>query len=160
MWPRCGPRACGGHGRRGPTALQRGGDGHKFNRRVRPDHDDHLPRWQAAEGGTAARGHDCRWLTIVKELLMPKHLNQVRAEPESPVTLFDRDMVILVGLLATVEGELRAGDASPRLVRRLSNDATRYGLLGADAGQDDLAGVLFDMNQRLRVARGEYDGVP
>jgi len=30
------PRARGGHGRRGSTALQRGGDGHKLNRRVRP----------------------------------------------------------------------------------------------------------------------------
>ena len=30
------PRARGGHGRRGSTALQRGGDSHKLNRRVRP----------------------------------------------------------------------------------------------------------------------------
>jgi hypothetical protein len=35
-------RARGGHDRRGPTTLQRGGDGHKLNRRVRPVHDDHL----------------------------------------------------------------------------------------------------------------------
>jgi hypothetical protein len=46
-------RACGGHDGRGPTALQRGGDGRKLNRRVRPDHDDHLPRWQATAGGAA-----------------------------------------------------------------------------------------------------------
>ena len=91
---------------------------------------------------------------------MPAHLDQVRAEPERPVTLFDRDVAILIGLLAMVEGEPRGGDVSPRLVRRLSNDAARYRLLGADPDQDDLAGVLFDMNQRLRVARGEYDGVP
>ena len=45
-------RARGGHGRRGPTALQGGGDGHKLYRRVRPVHDDHLPRWQ----GRQARG--------------------------------------------------------------------------------------------------------
>ena len=40
---RLGPmlRARGGHGRRGPTALQRGGDGHKLNRRVRPVRGDH-----------------------------------------------------------------------------------------------------------------------
>jgi hypothetical protein len=42
-------RARGGHGRRGPTALRRGGDGHKVNRRVRLVHDDHLPCWQAAK---------------------------------------------------------------------------------------------------------------
>jgi hypothetical protein len=43
-------RARGGHGRQGPSALQHGGDGHELNRRVRPVHDDHLPRWQVAEG--------------------------------------------------------------------------------------------------------------
>jgi hypothetical protein len=41
-------RARGGHGRRGPTVLQRGGDGPNLNRRVRPVHDDHLPGWQAS----------------------------------------------------------------------------------------------------------------
>jgi hypothetical protein len=34
-------RARRGHGRRGPTALRRGGDGHKLNRRVRPVVGDH-----------------------------------------------------------------------------------------------------------------------
>jgi hypothetical protein len=34
-------RARGGHGRRGPTAFQHGGDGHKLNWRVRPVRDDH-----------------------------------------------------------------------------------------------------------------------
>src|SRR4029450_12819827 len=51
MWP----RARGGHGRRGPTALQRGGDGHKLSRRVRPVRDDHLPRWQGPQA------HGSRW---------------------------------------------------------------------------------------------------
>jgi hypothetical protein len=85
---------------------------------------------------------------------------QIRAEPERPVTLFDRDVAILIGLLATVEGELRAGDASARLIRRLTNDVTRLGLLRANEGQDDLVTVLSDLNQRLRVARGESEGVP
>ncbi len=91
---------------------------------------------------------------------MRTHEEQVRAEPTRPVTLFDRDVAILIGLLAAVEGELRAGVASPRSVRRLSNDATRFRLSPAGNAQDDLASVLSDMNQRLRVARGEYDGVP
>jgi hypothetical protein len=43
-------RARGGHGRRGPRWLGGGGDGDKLNRRVRPVHDDHLPRWQVAGG--------------------------------------------------------------------------------------------------------------
>jgi hypothetical protein len=48
-------RARRGHGRRGSTALQHGSDGYKLNRRVRPVHGDHLPRWQAS-GGRAAVG--------------------------------------------------------------------------------------------------------
>jgi hypothetical protein len=49
-------RARGGHGRRGRSWLRRGSDGHKLNRRVRPVHDDHLPRWQEPQ----ARGNP--WL--------------------------------------------------------------------------------------------------
>jgi hypothetical protein len=48
-------RARGGHGRRGPTALRPGGDGHKLNRRVKLVHDNHLPHWQAPRGGAAVR---------------------------------------------------------------------------------------------------------
>jgi hypothetical protein len=48
-------RARGGHGRRGRTRLQPGGDGHNLNRRVRPVRGDHLPRWQEP-GGLAAAG--------------------------------------------------------------------------------------------------------
>jgi hypothetical protein len=39
-------RARGGHGRRGPTVLQRGSDGHKLTWRVRLILSGHLPRWQ------------------------------------------------------------------------------------------------------------------
>jgi hypothetical protein len=88
------------------------------------------------------------------------HAEQIQAEPERPVTLFDRDVAALIGLLATVEGELRSGDASARVIERLRNDVTRYGLLGANDAHDDLAMVLSDMNERLRVARDEYGGVP
>ena len=91
---------------------------------------------------------------------MRTHAEQIQAEPERPVTLFDRDVAVLIGLLARVECELRSGDAFTRVSRRLSKDVTRYGLVRADDGQDDLVTVLSDMNQRLRVARGEYDGVP
>jgi hypothetical protein len=48
--------ARGGHGRRGPTMHQRGGDGHKLDRRVRSVRDDRLPRWQ--EPGGLAAGRD------------------------------------------------------------------------------------------------------
>jgi hypothetical protein len=60
-------RARGGHGRRGRTALQRGGDGDKLNRRVRPVQGDHLPRWQVLAEGRGSRfrgvrsGELARW---------------------------------------------------------------------------------------------------
>jgi hypothetical protein len=57
-------RARGGHGRRGPSWLRRGIGGHKLNRRVRPVHGDHLPRWQAAQSG-AAGAHP--WLASAAE---------------------------------------------------------------------------------------------
>jgi hypothetical protein len=58
----CGPdvaplRAREGQGRRERTWLRCGGDGHKLNRRVRPVHHDHLPRWQASGGGAADRSN-------------------------------------------------------------------------------------------------------
>ena len=49
-------RARGGHGRRERTQLRRSSDGHKLNRRVRPVHDDHVPRWHAPAGRAAVPG--------------------------------------------------------------------------------------------------------
>jgi hypothetical protein len=91
---------------------------------------------------------------------MGTHHQQIRAAPQRPVTLTDRDVAVLIGVLAVVEGELRSGEASPHMTRHLSDRLAQYELLSADAGNDDLAKALSDINQRLRIARGEYDGVP
>jgi len=69
-------------------------------------------------------------------------------------------MAVLIGVLAVLEGEVRSGEASPHTTRHLSDRLARYELLSADAASEGLASALSDMNQRLRVARGEYDGVP
>jgi hypothetical protein len=45
-----------GAGRGGLTALWRGGDGHKLNRRVRLVLGDYLPRWQAPVGARQGNG--------------------------------------------------------------------------------------------------------
>jgi hypothetical protein len=66
----------------------------------------------------------------------------------------------LIGLLAVVEGEVLSGEGSSDLVRRLSTRLARAGLLPADAAEQGLLGALRELNQRLRVARDEYDGVP
>ena len=68
-------------------------------------------------------------------------------------------MAALIGLLAALEGEVLSGEASSDLVGRLSSRLARDGLLPA-GDQQGLPRALFEMNQRLRVARGEYDGVP
>ena len=46
------------------------------------------------------------------------------------------------------------------MTRHLSDRLARYELLSADAASEDLAEALHDLNQRVRLARGEYDGVP
>ena len=46
-------RACGGHGRRARRGSEHAGDGRQLGRWVRFVLDDHLPRWQVAEGGAA-----------------------------------------------------------------------------------------------------------
>jgi hypothetical protein len=40
------------------TLLKPASDGYLLDRRVRPVHDDHLPRWQEREGLAAARVGD------------------------------------------------------------------------------------------------------
>jgi hypothetical protein len=91
---------------------------------------------------------------------MRTHQQQLQAEPYRPVTLTDRDVAALIGLLAVVEGEVLSGEASSHLVARLSTRLARDGLLPADTAEQGLPSALGNLNQRLRVARGEYDGVP
>jgi hypothetical protein len=91
---------------------------------------------------------------------MRTHQEQIQAEPNRPVTLADQDVSALIGLLAVLEGEVLPGAAASHLNRRLSRHLAKKGLLPANADEQRLARALGDMNQRLRVARGEYDGVP
>ena len=44
---------------------------------------------------------------------MGTHHQQIRAAPQRPVTLADRDVAVLIGVLAVLEGEVRSGEASP-----------------------------------------------
>ncbi len=53
-----------------------------------------------------------------------------------------------------------SGQASSKLNHHLSRHLAKNGLLPADADEQALLTALTDMSQRLRVARGEYDGVP
>jgi hypothetical protein len=91
---------------------------------------------------------------------MGTHHEQIRAAPQRPVTLADRDVAVLIGILAVLEGEVRSGETSSRMTWHLSGRLARYDLLSAGAAREDLAGALGNINQRLRPARGECDGVP
>ena len=64
---------------------------------------------------------------------MGTHHQQIRAAPRRPVTLADRDVAVLIGVLAVLEGEVRSGEASPHMTRHLSDCLARYELLWADA---------------------------
>ena len=91
---------------------------------------------------------------------MRTHQEQIQAEPNRPVTVADQDVSALIGLLAILEGEVLSGQASSRLNHHLSRHLAKNGLLPAGADQQALPTALSDMNQRLRVARGEYRGMP
>jgi hypothetical protein len=75
-------RARGGHGRRGPTALQRNGDGHKLNRRARPGHDDHLPCWQESQGARGRSG--IRLVSVDRKVACAVH---PASEPRHPLVV-------------------------------------------------------------------------
>jgi hypothetical protein len=52
---------------------------------------------------------------------MRTHQQQLQAEPNRSVTLTNRDVAALIGLLAVVEGEGLSGEASSHVVARLSS---------------------------------------
>jgi hypothetical protein len=71
-----------------------------------------------------------------------------------------RDVAAVVGLLATLEGELMVApeeDALPDWAAPLTHRLGRDGLLGEDAGQREVRQALNDLNHRLRYVLGEYD---
>jgi hypothetical protein len=77
--------------------------------------------------------------------------------PRPPQT---RDVAALVGLLATLEGELMVGTeggAVPHWAAHLAHRLGRDGLVARDADQREVRQALNDLNHRLRYVLGEYD---
>lgn len=74
--------------------------------------------------------------------------------------LDENDLRALIGLLATLEGHLMAGDVDPfmaqSLARRLHDDGAAT---TADPGRPLRQGIN-DLNHRLRFALGEYEVPP
>ncbi len=74
-----------------------------------------------------------------------------------PNSVAKRDLAALVGLLATLEAELLAGEVGPHLAGRLARQLIRDGLLTREY---DLGRALGGLNQRLRYAIGEHPEAP
>lgn len=83
-------------------------------------------------------------------------MEQIATEATRPVPVSDRDVSFLIGLLAIMEAEILAGGAPEHLTEKLRERLDSYHLLDGP----DVTKALAGMNERLRVARGEYDGVP
>jgi len=103
-------RARWGHGRSGPTSRGRGCDDHQLDRRARPVHGGHLPRWQ----GPQARG-SC-WGEGVE--------SGARAEPVG--LLPDQPDLELRTGSATCRGETSSGSARTGLRWRVQPPAARF----------------------------------
>jgi hypothetical protein len=73
-----------------------------------------------------------------------------------------QDVVALIGLLASLEGELMAdrGDDVPGWARHLADRMSRDGLVSANPHGREVRQSLNDLNHRLRYVLGEYDEPP
>jgi hypothetical protein len=73
-----------------------------------------------------------------------------------------QDVVGLIGLLASLEGELMAdrSDDVPGWARHLVDRMSRDGLVSADPHGREVRQSLNDLNHRLRYVLGEYDEPP
>ena len=85
----------------------------------------------------------------------------VTAFEETPRRPRARDVAVLIGVLAVLEGEVWASETEsddvPHWVDHLARRLARDDLLPAEAGTLELRRTLGDLNQRLRYVLGEYD---
>jgi hypothetical protein len=98
-------------------------------------------------------------------LLVPRYAGDAACMPSTaptPRTPRTQDLVALIGLLASLEGELmtREGDDIPDWAKGFAGRLSRDRLLAADADGRQLRRSLNDLNQRLRYVLGEYDELP
>jgi Regulator of ribonuclease activity B len=86
--------------------------------------------------------------------------SSVRIDNPTPNQLSREDAAALIGVLATLEGELLAGHDND-LWNRLASGLHDQGLLPPKIGhRAGLRIVLANLNERLRYALGEYNDLP
>ncbi|MFC8297484.1 hypothetical protein [Micromonospora orduensis] len=78
----------------------------------------------------------------------------------APNPVFSRDLAVLIGVLAELEGSLMGSDDMTHLVDRLCHRFAREGLLDPGADERAFRQALNDLNHRLRYGLGEYPELP
>ncbi|KAB1923825.1 hypothetical protein F8271_30815 [Micromonospora sp. ALFpr18c] len=79
----------------------------------------------------------------------------------APNPVFSRDLAVLIGVLAVLEGSLMGnGDVPGHLAERLRHRFAREGLLDPDASEEAFRQAINDLNHRLRYGLGEYPELP
>lgn len=79
----------------------------------------------------------------------------------APNPVFSRDLSVLIGVLAELEGSLMGnGDMTQYLADRLRHRFTQKGLLDPGADERAFRQAINDLNHRLRYGLGEYPELP
>ena len=71
------------------------------------------------------------------------------------VTIADEDTVVLIGVIANIDGYLLASACPEGLFRAMRQRLVWEGLVAEDADQEQLGYALEALVQRLRKARGD-----
>ena len=75
--------------------------------------------------------------------------------------MFSRDLAVLIGVLAELEGSLMGnGDVPEHLADRLRHRFAREGRLDPGADERAFRQAINDLNHRLRYGLGEYSELP
>ena len=78
----------------------------------------------------------------------------------APNPVLGRDLAVLIGVLAVLEGELRVGEVPDHLAERLRDRFARKDLLRDGDSSRALRQAINDLNHRLRYGLGEYVEMP
>lgn len=78
----------------------------------------------------------------------------------APNPILSRDLAVLIGVLAVLEGELMADEMPEHLTGRLRDRFAQEDLLDDAGSSRALRQALNDLNHRLRYGLGEYPEMP
>jgi hypothetical protein len=79
---------------------------------------------------------------------------------DTPHPMSKRDVQFLIGLLAIVENMILVDAVDDEMKRAILVRLRKLDLIDEGADTREMHLVLDDMNQRLRLALGEYDVLP